>query len=87
MRAPSCARCWPSWSAAHPGAAITVIAGIIVVGLQRDYLHQPWLHAKLLLVKGRVEKQGEVIHVLAFTLERLGLPSGEEVPVRSRDFH
>ncbi|PYU91262.1 MAG: hypothetical protein DMG25_15115 [Acidobacteria bacterium] len=37
-------------SIAHPGAAITVMAGIIVVGLQRDYLHQAWLHAKLLLV-------------------------------------
>jgi len=37
-------------SIAHPGAAITVMAGIIVVGLQRDYLHQAWLHVKLLLV-------------------------------------
>jgi protoporphyrinogen IX oxidase len=35
---------------AHPGAAITVVAGILVVGLQPDYLHQAWLHAKLLLV-------------------------------------
>ena len=34
----------------HPGAAITVLAGIIVVALQPDYLHQNWLHAKLALV-------------------------------------
>ena len=34
----------------HPGAAITVVAGIVVVALQPDYLHQSWLHAKLSLV-------------------------------------
>jgi error-prone DNA polymerase len=44
-------------------------------------------HARLLLVKGRVERQGEVIHVLAEELSRLTLPDGEEPPVRSRDFH
>ncbi len=35
---------------AHPGAALTIIAGIVVVAIQPDYLHQPWLHAKLFLV-------------------------------------
>jgi hypothetical protein len=44
-------------------------------------------HAPLLLVKGRLEKQGEVIHVQALELSRLSLPDGEEPPVRSRDFH
>lgn len=34
----------------HPGAAITVVAGIVVVALQPDYLHQNWLRAKLSLV-------------------------------------
>lgn len=34
----------------HPGAAITVLAGIVIVALQPDYLHQHWLHAKLALV-------------------------------------
>ncbi len=34
----------------HPGAAITVVAGIVVVVLQPDYWHQTWLHAKLTLV-------------------------------------
>ncbi len=37
-------------SVAHPGAVITVIAGIVVVAIQPDYIHQAWLHAKLLLV-------------------------------------
>jgi putative membrane protein len=37
-------------AAAHPGAAVTVIAGIIVVSIQPAYLHQGWLHAKLFLV-------------------------------------
>lgn len=35
---------------AHPGAAITVIAGIAVLVIQPAYLHQAWLHAKLFLV-------------------------------------
>lgn len=35
---------------AHPGAAITVLAGAAVVALQPGYLHQFWLHAKLFLV-------------------------------------
>lgn len=35
---------------AHPGAAIAVLAGIAVLVIQPDYLHQHWLHAKLLLV-------------------------------------
>lgn len=35
---------------AHPGAAITVLAGIAVVAIQPSYLRQTWLHAKLSLV-------------------------------------
>src|SRR5437773_11321547 len=35
---------------AHPGAAVTVIAGIVVLVLQPGYLRQGWLHAKLFLV-------------------------------------
>lgn len=35
---------------AHPGAAITVLAGITVVWLQPGYLYETWLHAKLALV-------------------------------------
>lgn len=35
---------------AHPGAAITVLAGATVVWIQPGYLHQHWLHAKLFLV-------------------------------------
>jgi error-prone DNA polymerase len=44
-------------------------------------------HARLLLVKGRLERQGQVVHILARELSRLTLPDGEEPPVRSRDFH
>jgi error-prone DNA polymerase len=45
-------------------------------------------HAQLLMVKGRLERQGEVIHVLAAELTRLALPDeGEGLEVRSRDFH
>jgi error-prone DNA polymerase len=44
-------------------------------------------HAPLLLVEGRLERQGEVVHVLALALERLLLPDGDEPRARSRDFH
>jgi error-prone DNA polymerase len=44
-------------------------------------------HATIMLAQGRVERQGDVVHVLALGLERLALPKGEEVPTRSRDFH
>jgi putative membrane protein len=35
---------------AHPGAALTVLAGIVVIVIQPAYLQQGWLHAKLFLV-------------------------------------
>jgi protoporphyrinogen IX oxidase len=35
---------------AHPGALITIGAGIVVLVLQPGYLRQRWLHAKLSLV-------------------------------------
>jgi putative membrane protein len=35
---------------AHPGAAITVLAGLTVLWIQPGYIHQHWLHAKLFLV-------------------------------------
>jgi protoporphyrinogen IX oxidase len=35
---------------AHPGAAITVLAGLTVVWIQPSYIHQHWLQAKLCLV-------------------------------------
>jgi error-prone DNA polymerase len=44
-------------------------------------------HAPMLLVKGRLERQGEVVHVLALTLQRLSLPGGAEIALGSRDFH
>ncbi len=35
---------------AHPGALITIGAGIVLITLQPGYLRQSWLHAKLSLV-------------------------------------
>jgi error-prone DNA polymerase len=43
-------------------------------------------HAKLMVVRGRLEKEGEVIHVLAKKLERVEL-AGAHIDARSRDFH
>jgi error-prone DNA polymerase len=44
-------------------------------------------HARMMLVTGRLERQGTIIHVLVQKLSRLQLPGGEEPTVRSRDFH
>lgn len=35
---------------AHPGAALVVITGIILVSQDPNYLREAWLHAKLLMV-------------------------------------
>ena len=35
---------------AHPGAAITLLAGMTAMWIQPSYLHEHWLHAKLFLV-------------------------------------
>jgi protoporphyrinogen IX oxidase len=35
---------------AHPGAAIMVVTGFILLGLDPNYLREHWLHAKLLCV-------------------------------------
>ena len=44
-------------------------------------------YSKIMAVTGRLERQGEVIHVLAESLERLDTPGKRGVPTRSRDFH
>ncbi|HTN91765.1 MAG TPA: error-prone DNA polymerase, partial [Sorangium sp.] len=64
--------------------------GVVNVIVQKQVFadhYQVARHAALLLVAGRVERQGEVIHVVARELERLELPSGEEVALKSRDYH
>src|SRR5262249_45016888 len=64
--------------------------GVVNLVVQRRVFsehHTVALYAKLLLVKGRVERDGEVIHVLVSTMERLDLPDGTVLPARSRDFH
>jgi error-prone DNA polymerase len=44
-------------------------------------------HAQMVLVAGKLERDGEVIHVLAREFQRLSLPAGEPLSARSRDFH
>ncbi|KYF80995.1 error-prone DNA polymerase [Sorangium cellulosum] len=64
--------------------------GVVNVIVQKQVFadhYQVARHAALLLVAGRIERQGEVIHVVARELERLELPSGEDVALKSRDYH
>jgi putative membrane protein len=35
---------------AHPGALLTIVAGIVLIAFEPAYLRQSWLHAKLSLV-------------------------------------
>ncbi|WP_437591916.1 error-prone DNA polymerase [Sorangium sp. So ce1000] len=63
--------------------------GVVNVIVQRQVFaeyEQVARHAALMLVAGRVERQGEVVHVLARELERLELSSGEEIALKSRDY-
>lgn len=40
---------------AHPGAALMILTGLIMIFLNRPYyLHARWLHAKLVLVAGLI---------------------------------
>jgi error-prone DNA polymerase len=44
-------------------------------------------HAGILLARGRVDRRGDVVHIRVHHLERLDMPHGEPLTVRSRDFH
>jgi error-prone DNA polymerase len=43
-------------------------------------------HAVVLLARGRVERQGDVVHVVARTLEEIDL-NEQTIKMHSRDFH
>jgi len=64
--------------------------GIMNLVVQRQVFADQFMvarHSKLMLVRGRLEREGEVIHVLVRQMERLDLPDAEPLPARSRDFH
>ncbi|AUX21128.1 DNA polymerase [Sorangium cellulosum] len=65
----------------------TGVVNVIVQGQVFADHEQVARHAALLLVTGQVERQGEVIHVVARELDRLELPDGHEVSLKSRDYH
>jgi error-prone DNA polymerase len=64
--------------------------GFVNLIVSREVFAQNYVvarHAQLLMVQGRLERQGPVVHVLATDLTRLMLPDGEALAMRSRDFH
>jgi len=70
-----------------------VINLVVTVPVFDRYRHAV-VHSKLLVVAGMLEREGEVIHVLVRSVERLELPvprtaegAGAELPAKSRDFH
>jgi error-prone DNA polymerase len=65
----------------------TGLVNLIVHKKVFDEQYQVARHAQMVLVSGKVERDGDVIHVLAREFQRLQLPSGEALPARSRDFH
>ncbi len=44
-------------------------------------------HAGMMLARGRVDRRGDVVHIRAQHLERLDMPRGDTLAIRSRDFH
>jgi error-prone DNA polymerase len=44
-------------------------------------------HSGMLLARGRIDRRGEVVHVRVSHMERLDMPKGQALTVRSRDFH
>jgi hypothetical protein len=44
-------------------------------------------HAEMVMVSGKVERDGDVLYVVVRSLERLAVPDMEAVPGMSRDFH
>lgn len=65
----------------------TGVANLIVQPHVFDQHHLVARHAKFLWVKGRLERQGEVVHLLVFQMKRLDYPSARSIETRSRDFH
>ncbi len=62
---------------AHPGALITIIAGITLIYLQPAFLRRSWLHAKLSLVVILIG-MNFLLHLRARTLrQESGLRSGQ----------
>ncbi|MBW2454016.1 MAG: error-prone DNA polymerase [Deltaproteobacteria bacterium] len=44
-------------------------------------------HAGIMLARGRIDRRGDVVHLRAAHLERLDMPQGGSLTLRSRDFH
>ena len=63
------------------------LVNLIVYKKVFDEQFQVARHAQMVLVSGKIERDGEVIHVLARQFERITLPSVESLPAVSRDFH
>ncbi|MEW5855228.1 MAG: error-prone DNA polymerase [Myxococcota bacterium] len=64
----------------------TGTANVVLWAKVFDRFHSIARGATIMEVRGRLEREGEVIHVIAQYLKELHLPRGE-VEVRSRDFH
>lgn len=63
---------------AHPGAALMVISGIILLTLNPSRLHQRWLHTKLLLVATLMVLDAVVyLRAKAFHAGRIELRRGQ----------
>jgi error-prone DNA polymerase len=65
----------------------TGVANVVVRKQLFEESYAAARYAKILLVVGRLERKGGVIHVLAEALERLDVPGKRGLHTRSRDFH
>jgi error-prone DNA polymerase len=65
----------------------TGVANVVVRKQLFESSYAAARYAKILLVVGRLEKKGGVVHVVAEELERLDVPGKKGLNTRSRDFH
>ncbi|UQA63850.1 error-prone DNA polymerase [Polyangium aurulentum] len=65
----------------------TGVANVVVRKQLFEQSYAAARYAKILLVVGRLEKKGGVVHVVAEELERLDVPGKRGLNTRSRDFH
>jgi error-prone DNA polymerase len=65
----------------------TGIVNLVVVLPVFERHRHTLLHARILYAEGRLEREGEVVHVKVDDAEPLAMAGGRPIAVRSRDFH
>lgn len=55
---------------AHPAGFLTVVSGVVMIGMNPAFLKQPWMHAKLTLVVGLLISHFQAVYYRRKLLEQ-----------------